>query len=150
MASPTSRTKEWLRALGYVEDTVEQRQAWKTDSGYSPLRDWCNFADLVAFSATRTLAVQCTSTTNVASRVTKCLAEPRAWLWLQAPGRSLWVVGWKKYAKPLEGHRKFWRPMLQSLVSDEFEQSVVLEAKALLAKHAATSEKVLRGLVATE
>lgn len=144
--SPTSRTNEWLRAQGFVVDGVEQRQPWTAESGYSPLRDFCNFADLIAFDPDVTVAVQCTSTSNLGSRAQKCLAEPRAYLWVHTHVRQLWVIGWRKYAKPLPGKRTLWRPTLQVVTGDQFPTDVVAAAEELILDQRLRGKKLLDAL----
>jgi hypothetical protein len=93
-------------------------------------RDFCGFADIIAFSADQTAAVQATSASNVAGRVAKIEAEPRAWLWLQDPGREIWVVGWKRYATAVD--RKFWRPTVKVVGTQRFSLATVRAAKKLI------------------
>ena len=57
-------------------------------------KDLFGFLDLVAIRPGRILGVQATSRSNVAARVKKILAEPRAPLWIRA-GAEIEVWGWR-------------------------------------------------------
>lgn len=147
MATESTRTKEWLRAQGFVEGTVEQRIPIPGAS-FQPLRDFLNFADIIAVDLLSTIAVQCTSTSNTGARVRKILAEPRAWIWAAMASREIWVVGWRKYAEPLPGFRKLWRPTVHKVMPEHFDGEMKRAAVELLESYHEAGKKLLRGLTA--
>ena len=113
MSSPTSRTLEHYRRCGYHIDIAER---WIQATRQR--RDLFNFVDLVAFNDDETLAIQATSTGNMNARVNKILELRAAWDWIQAEGRKIVVIGWKKYAKPVD--RKWWRPTIRYLTKEDW------------------------------
>lgn len=100
--TPTSRTLEKLRRLGYRADVVER---WMHAT--KQRKDVFGFGDVLACGE-HILLVQATSTGNMSSRFSKivneCADAARDWL---ASGGRIEVWGWRKYAKPIE--RKYWR-----------------------------------------
>lgn len=109
---PMNTTKpsvERLEAGGYVVQNVEVYLPWARRK-----RDFCNFADLLAFKAGEpgVLAIQTTSRDNISSRVRKCLANPHARTWLAA-GNRLQVWGWFRVQ---EGRRKVWHVSIRHIV----------------------------------
>lgn len=98
--SPTARTLAELRKQGFEAAVVE---SWNHIT--KTRRDLFGHLDLLAIRPGETLGVQATSGSNVAARVKKIQAEPRAVVWLKA-GNRLEVWGWRKLAKPV--NRKSW------------------------------------------
>ena len=99
--SPTQRSLKALRERGYTAAVTEHWNA------YSKVRqDLFGFIDILAISGDITLAVQTTSSTNVAARVAKILANPKAKAWCDTLNRQLVVHGWSK--KGPRGKRKLW------------------------------------------
>ena len=92
--SPTQRTRAWLTARGIESAIVEKWNpfARRADGGKGKKQDLFGFADVLALGA-RITAIQVTSGSNVAARVTKIFDEPRAKSWLQAGG-AIEVHGW--------------------------------------------------------
>lgn len=100
MTSPTSRTLARLKAAGIIAQTVEK---------------WCSFSrrridlfgclDIVCIRQNRIVGIQVTSGDNLASRIAKINAEPRALAWVQAGG-SIEAHGWAKRGG--RGKRKLW------------------------------------------
>lgn len=92
MSSPTSRSLELLRKRGWRVDVVERRL------GSFVTKDLFGFIDLLAIKDEEVLAVQTTSSSNVAARVKKigsvdlegALADVRKLGW------SIHVHGWAK------------------------------------------------------
>lgn len=124
MSSPTSRTLDLLRKGGYECAIVERWNA------YTKTRhDLYGFADILAMRGIELLAVQATSGSNVAARVTKILAEPRALEWVR-PGsqRFLTVIGWSK--KGARGKRKTWQPTFRPMVADDWRTPPAREGGA--------------------
>ena len=99
MATPTQRSRDWLKKRGTVSQIVER---WNS---FARIRqDLFGFCDIVSLEAKIT-AIQVTSGTNVAARVNKIFDEPRARAWL-ASGGMIEVHGWRKTGKA--GKRKLW------------------------------------------
>ena len=99
MATPTQRSRDWLKKRGTVSQIVER---WNS---FARIRqDLFGFCDIVSLEAKIT-AIQVTSGTNVAARVNKIFDEPRARAWLAAGG-LIEVHGWRKTGKA--GKRKLW------------------------------------------
>lgn len=108
LSSPTARTLAWLREQGWDADVVER---WVP--GANVRRDFLGFADILAIRGEATLAVQACSATDVAKRVAKVRSSATAPHWLASPARKLWIVGWRKYAKRVDG--RHWRPIVREL-----------------------------------
>jgi len=93
--TPTARTLRYLRDLGYYADVVE-RWIMFGCSGLGVRRDYCGFADIIAFHPLHKIivAIQTTSTA-VADRKKKLRSNQAATDWVRSGGH-LWVVGWRK------------------------------------------------------
>lgn len=90
---PTARSLKVLRERGYRCAVVER---WNP---YARIRqDLFGVVDILAIKAGETLAVQATSGSNVASRVTK-IASSEATPDIRAAGWRFVVHGWRKNAK---------------------------------------------------
>lgn len=88
--SPTQRTLKYLRAQGYLAAVVEH---WNP---FAHVRqDLFGIVDVLAVKEGVTLAVQCTSSGNVSSRVKK-LTDHEATPWLRDANWTLEVWGWTK------------------------------------------------------
>jgi hypothetical protein len=100
--SPTSRTLRYLRKAGAVPAVVER---W--NPGARVRQDLYRFIDVVALEPGKPglLAVQTTSGSNMAARLTKIAREGNAALWL-ACGNRVVVHGWAKRGP--RGRRKVW------------------------------------------
>jgi hypothetical protein len=98
----TKPTLARLAELGYTFQRVEFYLPWAKRR-----RDFCNFADVLAFRAGEAgvLAVQCTSRDNMAARVNKCLTNAAAREWLAA-GNRVEVWGWFQVR---EGRKMVWK-----------------------------------------
>jgi hypothetical protein len=107
VSTPTSRTLEALRKQGYEVAVVEK---WIPQTRRR--LDAFGFIDLIALGEGITIGVQATSASNVASRVTKILEEPRHKAWLAA-GNKIQVWGWSKKGKA--GCRKLWTPTIRDI-----------------------------------
>jgi hypothetical protein len=114
MASPTSRTLEYYRSLGM---TIEVTEKWNQFSRQR--NDMFGFADLCAFDHQNVYLIQATSTGNMRAREAKILGVEAARLWVQSPNRKIVVIGWKKYAKPVD--RKLWRPTIREMTVDDWK-----------------------------
>jgi hypothetical protein len=89
MSSPTSRSLDLLRKSGYSACVVEKFLP------QARIRQDAFGADVLACHATRqeVLLVQCTTASNLASRLKKAKALPQVAAWLQAGGKfECW--GW--------------------------------------------------------
>lgn len=88
--SPTERSLKYLRSLGY-KATVTER--WNQ---FARIRqDLFGIVDVLAVRKGETLAVQCTSSTNVSDRVKK-IADHENTPALREAGWRLEVHGWTK------------------------------------------------------
>lgn len=103
MSSPTQRTLAELRKLGYLAAVVER---WNPHAKIR--QDLFGFVDVLAIGTEgdapgyeNTLAVQATSGSNVASRLTKLRSEAvaPAVARVQAAGWKVEVWGWRKNSK---------------------------------------------------
>jgi hypothetical protein len=95
-----ARSLAHLRRLGYVAEVVEQRvHRFVT-------RDFLGVIDVLGVKPGEPLVgVQATSTSNLAARRKKALAEPRLRTWLEA-GAVFLLHGWAKRGPA--GKRKLW------------------------------------------
>lgn len=121
MSSPTQRTLKWLKDRGFRAAITERWNA------YARVRvDLFGFIDLVALheNTTGVLAIQTTSGSNVAARITKIRGIPESELWLET-GNAIWVIGWRKLVayndKGLKLKRKQWVPRIVVLTKDSQE-----------------------------
>lgn len=107
--SPTSRTLLCLRSRGLMVGITE-----KFNSYTNTRHDLFGFIDLLAVDNIQTIGIQCTSGTNVSSRIAKILDEyqENAIKWLSCSSRSLEVWGWRKLQTPKKRGltRKVWFP----------------------------------------
>ncbi len=88
--SPTQRTLEELRKRGYTAAITER---WNP---FAKIRqDLFGIVDVLAVGNGETLAVQCTSGSNVSSRVDK-IAAADVTIELRKAGWKLAVWGWRK------------------------------------------------------
>lgn len=102
MATPTQRTLGELKKRGYTSAIVERWNQWA-----KVRQDLYGFIDVLAIKEGEpgVLAVQATSDSNVAARITKISALPAAQVWLKS-GNRIVVWGWGKKGKA--GKRKLW------------------------------------------
>lgn len=116
-ASPTQRTLKLYRDKGLMIGVTEH---WNPYAGKNGIRqDLFGFIDLILVGPNGTAAIQATSTGNIGARVTKILALPSAKYWLSGKAkRSIIVIGWKKYKKPV--NRKWWRYTIVVLRLEDF------------------------------
>lgn len=90
--TPTQRTLERLRADGWVAAVVE-----KWNPAVKRRNDLFGFIDVLAIREGETLAVQATSGSNVASRITK-IGESEHVGAVRRAGWRIQVWGWRKNA----------------------------------------------------
>jgi hypothetical protein len=99
--TPTARTLQRLRRLGYVADVVERRLP-----RCHITRDFLGIIDVLAVKPGEpVLGVQCTSSSNAAARLAKALAVPALRTFLTA-GCAFEVWGWSMRGP--RGGRKLW------------------------------------------
>jgi len=116
--TPTARTLQYLRSKGYVADVAER---WNS---YSRTRkDLLGIADVVAAGPGGILAVQATTSGNLAARCTKIAPLVEAKAWLQAGGRLI-VMGWAKQGP--RGKRKTWQQRQVHAVLDPTGERAVV------------------------
>lgn len=154
--TPTARSKAYFTEIGFRVDVVERwigvglgdRDAHGSTIGRRKKRkDFCGFADLIAFSRFEEIAVQSTSASGMSARIKKLLTDPDStgvsvavieWLLgscgsCEALGhRRLLVQGWKKYATPVD--RKLWRPRHAWITVGQFEAKQVADVRDMLAE----------------
>jgi hypothetical protein len=93
-ASPTSRTTQHCRELGFQIGIVEH---W--NSHVKIRQDLFGCIDMICcIPGVGLLGIQATSTSNVSSRMKKAKAEPRLRQWLES-GAGFEVWGWGKNKK---------------------------------------------------
>lgn len=86
--TPTQRSLKYLRASGYLATVTEH---WNS---FAKIRvDLFGFVDILAVKPGETLAVQCTSASNVSKRVTKIAGHENT-PHLRSAGWTLHVHGW--------------------------------------------------------
>jgi hypothetical protein len=107
MKSPCQRSLEKLRADGWTTGVVEKWIPASPAGFRGPIvrQDLYGFIDVLAIRDGEILAVQVTTGANVAARLAKIDAEPRAKTWLSAGGKIV-VHGWSKQGA--RGKRKMW------------------------------------------
>ena len=99
--TPTSRTLEALRALGYTAQVVEQTGRGR---GITFRRDLFGCIDILGVNG-HVLGVQACAGASAAARATKAAQEPRLRAWLEA-GCAFEVWAWRKVGD--RGKRKLW------------------------------------------
>ena len=103
MASPTSRTLDWLRKQGLEADVVER---WIPRAFIR--KDLFGIIDIVSAGQGLPIAGwQATATGCLSARVKKAMAEPRLIEWLKSGGR-FYCIGWALRGKA--GKKKVWTP----------------------------------------
>jgi hypothetical protein len=113
--SPTRRSLEYMRNLGYVCEVVER---WNAHT--KTRKDLLGFGDVIAIGNGNIILVQVTSGTNVAARITKireqCSESAKAWL---DAGGQIEIHGWRQVATckkdGSKAKRKKWLPRLEAL-----------------------------------
>lgn len=131
MNSPTTRTLEFFRKLGFVVAIVEKFNQHVGKFGIR--QDLYGFADLIMFkpSAPDTVLVQCTSGQNHSSRSIKIKLNETARLWVQSQYRNIMVVSWSKKVprdkdgkilKTLAGknQKAIWSPRCEVITESSF------------------------------
>jgi hypothetical protein len=100
--TPTSRTLDELRRMGYTPAVVERWNPWAKIR-----QDLYGFIDILAVKEGETgvLAVQTTTTDHAANRMDKAKASPNLRVWLSC-GNRFEVWGWAKRGG--RGERKTW------------------------------------------
>lgn len=106
--TPTARTLAHYREQGWI---VEVTERWNPHARVR--HDLFGFADMLAFDADWTVAIQCTTTKNLNDRIRKAAALDTFAKWLAHPRRQVHFVGWTKYKQSLDG--RFWRPTVRVL-----------------------------------
>lgn len=94
--TPTQRSLNHLRALGYQAEVVEKWNQWA-----KVRQDLFDCIDIVAIRpGMPVLGIQCTSHSNLAARVKKCTELGQAWLATGCTQLEAWA--WR----PLKGKRE--------------------------------------------
>ena len=111
VTSPTQRTLERCRKLGYEAGVVER--PWNPHT--KKTTDLFGVIDIVAIAPGGILAIQATTGAHHADRRAKILAEPRARAWVVAGG-SLELWTWSKRGP---GESKRWALRVEAFHVDE-------------------------------
>lgn len=111
--SPTQRTLNYYRDLGYDIGVVERHNHFSGQKN-----DLFGFVDLVALDDDHTHLIQATSTSNMSARKKKILENEVARRRISNPSVRVFVIGWKKYAKP--ENRRFWRETVWEITEGDF------------------------------
>lgn len=114
MSTPTSRTLQHLRQLGYVADVVER---WVGGGKFRVRKDYLGGIDIIACGPDDTLFIQCTSGGNVSARVAKLRAIPEIVALDKTASRRVEVWGWAKRGP--RGSRKVWTLRRVRLCSED-------------------------------
>jgi hypothetical protein len=88
--TPTQRTLKKLRDDGWIAEVVER---WVP--GANIRKDLFGWIDIMALRDGQTLAVQCTSYSNMSARVKK-IEESETIAEVRKAGWYVWVIGWRK------------------------------------------------------
>lgn len=113
--SPTARTIKLLKEMGYATDIVEH---WNPFS--KTRHDLFNFADILALSPYKLIAIQCTSGSNHSARRKKILASPLAKMWLQA-GNEIALWSWSKQKVKRNSKVYRWTVRAEEIQSEDYE-----------------------------
>lgn len=101
MASPTSRTLEWLRKQRLEAQVVERWNQWAKIR-----QDLFGIIDIVSVGQSAPISGwQATAMSCLSARVKKAMEEPRLIEWLRSGGR-FYCIGWGKRGG--RGKRKGW------------------------------------------
>jgi len=92
--SPTQKSLEWCRRLGYTAEVVE-----KTIPRTYIKKDLFGFIDIVAIKEGETLGVQATSMSNMAARVTKIM-DSDLYHTVKDAGWKIEVHAWERRKPP--------------------------------------------------
>lgn len=93
MSKLSARTQKLLREQGLISDTVER---WITFGMRRGVRkDFCGFADIIAFGGGRILAVQVCHQNGIKKHMATILANDRALEWVRSGGELL-LIAWRK------------------------------------------------------
>ena len=100
--SPTARSLDRLRKMGYTAEVVEKYNAFTKQR-----KDLFGCIDIVGITeqTAGVLGIQATTTSHMGARIQKSMAEPRLTVWLKNGNRFI-VWGWSK--KGPRGKRKLW------------------------------------------
>ena len=115
MSSPTQRTLKALRDEGYLTEVVER---WNPHANIR--QDLFGWIDIIAIKPREILAVQATSFSNHAARVSKLKLERQEQVqeWLDAGGLAE-VWSWKSEPRILKdgtvGKSKIWSPRVTKI-----------------------------------
>lgn len=102
--SPTARSLQVLRELGYEAQVVERFLKYAGPHGIR--QDLFGLADIEAIAADHTLYVQACPASTLAAHAHKCLAEPRLGKLLACASRRFEVWSWALRGE--RGKRKLW------------------------------------------
>ena len=110
--TPTARTLRYLRERGHVAEVVER---WNHHARIR--QDLFGFIDVLSVCDGRVFGWQACGGSDVSARVAKVEASPL--LPAVAAAMAVAVIGWKRYAKSVDG--VYWRPHIVSVRRDSDE-----------------------------
>lgn len=114
MSALSARTQRQLRVEGFVCDSVERWIPFGTKTNAGSVRggvrrDFCGFADLLAFGHGRFLAVQVCNQNTLAEHLATVGSNKSALQWVKNGG-EVWVAAWRKIKG--ESRKMHWAPRL--------------------------------------
>lgn len=126
--TPTARTLQWLKKRGYIACVVEK---WIPQTRQR--KDAFGFGDILAFrpwlpsrcSDPIVVLIQCTSASNMASRLDKIRSLPIASDWINDTRRAVWLIGWGKRGE--RGKRKTWQARVVQVMPSGRVQTLWIE-----------------------
>ncbi len=110
--STTVRSRKYLEGNGYHVGVTE---FWNAFAGKR--HDLFNIADLVAFDDDVVILVQCTTRGCIPHRRKKILDNPISADWLIRPDRKIWIIGWERRKKKVNG--RLWVPVIREVTHAE-------------------------------
>jgi hypothetical protein len=121
MRSPTARTLDFFRKQGATAEVVEKWINIPNHPGGGIRRDLWG-ADILVRQGALLMAIQSTSGSNHAHRVTKSLGNEAILNWLHCRV-AFYVYSWAK--KGPRGKRKVWTPKITQLVENNGKVAVL-------------------------
>ena len=122
MRSPTARTLKFFRDQGAIAEVVEKWIPVPKHPGGGIRRDLWG-ADMIVRQGSLLMAIQSTSGSNHANRVTKSLANTAIMNWIHC-GVTFYVYSWSKRGP--RGKRKVWTPKITQLIENGDGKAAIL------------------------
>lgn len=120
--TPTQRTLKHLKDLGYTVGTVERWIPNPAHPGGGFRKDLFGFIDLIALTDKGVMAVQSTGQA-FSSHLYKLTVEKSEEVrkWLETPGTTLYLYGWRKTKLKRGGKAMRWQPRIQQITIKDLE-----------------------------